>query len=408
MILIALLILLTIVLVRLQKGIFAALIIIVATKSLIDAFWEFKVGPLSILSLQGVMIPALFFDVLRKRKIFPKSWLRVANIYLLAMAFGLVWGFIEKPFDFIEHIFLSVNAYLGFFLIPMVITDQTRLKKLLLAIMICGIFPILVSVYQFQTGVIFQERETVGLIRYVGFYHDAFPVRFYGLMTLMAVLIHTTVFKKNSLFLKIFMVLISMGAFFSIYLVFSKAAVGIIGLWIVLLLLFSKSKVSQGFSLVIGMSVIFLVFGDTFYDSLEQLFSKEIGYDSGEVKDARYTLAGRGYIWEGAWEFWTTRQTVFFQWMGDGLVRPVHNEFLRVLLANGIIGLILLVTFVFSMLKKVFKVNKNVRVFALMFFGMYIIDCIGLVPGVYYYYNIVVWGFIGLLLLRNDLFIKKI
>ncbi len=408
MILIALLILITIVIVRLQKGVFAALIIIAATKSIIDAFWEFKVGPLSILSLQGVLVPVLFFDVLKKRKQFPTSWLRLANIYFLAMAFGLVWGFIEKPFGAIEHVFLSVNAYLGFFLIPMVVTDQARLKKLLLAIMICGIFPILVSIYQFQTGVIFQQRETVGLIRYVGFYHDAFPVRFYGLMTLMAVLIHTTIFKRNSLLLKIFMVLISMGAFFSIYLVFSKAAVGIIGLWIVLLLLFSKSKLSQGFSLVIGMSVIFLVFGDTFYDNLEQLFSKEIGYDSGEVKDARYTLAGRGYIWEGAWEFWTTRQTVFFQWMGDGLVRPVHNEFLRVLLANGIIGLILLVTFVFSMLKKVFKIHKNVRVFALMFFGMYMIDCIGLVPGVYYYYNILVWGFIGLLLLRNDLFIKKI
>ncbi len=407
MIIIPLLILLTIVIVRLQKGVFAALIVFVATKSIVDAFWEFKLGPLSMLSLQGVLVPVLFFDVLKKKKLFPKSWLRIASIYFLAMSFGLVWGFVEKPIGAIENVFLSFNAYLGFFLIPMVVSDQSKLKKLLLAIMVCGIFPILVSVYQFQTGVIFQQRETVGLIRYVGFYHDAFPVRFYGLMTLMAVLIHTTLFKKNSLFLKLFMVLISMGAFFSIYLVFSKAAVGIIGLWIVLMLLFSKSKINQGFSLVLGMSVIFLVFGDVFYDNLEQLFSKEIGYDSGEVKDARYTLAGRGYIWEGAWEFWTTRQTVFFQWMGDGLMRPVHNEFLRVLLANGIIGLILLVTFAVAMLKRIFKAPRHVLVFALMFFGMYFIDCIGLVPGVYYYYNILVWGIIGLLLLKNDLFIKK-
>ena len=107
MILIALLILITIVIVRLQKGVFAALIIIAATKSIIDAFWEFKVGPLSILSLQGVLVPVLFFDVLKKRKQFPTSWLRLANIYFLAMAFGLVWGFIEKPFGAIEHVFLS-------------------------------------------------------------------------------------------------------------------------------------------------------------------------------------------------------------------------------------------------------------------------------------------------------------
>ena len=375
MIVIPFIILFVILIAKLQKGMFAAFLILVATKSIIDAFWESKFGPLSVLALQGIMIPYIF---------------------------------LEKPLGAIENVFLSLNAYLGFFLIPFLITNQSRFKKFLIAIMIGGIFPILVSLYQYQTGIIFQERETVGLIRYVGFYHDAFPVRFYGLMTLMSVLIYNTLFKTKSVFLKVFMVLITIGAFFSIYLVFSKAAVGIIGLWIVLVLLFSKSKIKQAFSVVIGLSVIFIVFGDTVYDTLEQLFSKEIGYETGEVTDARYTLAGRGYIWEDAWEFWSTKQTLFFQWIGDGIVRPVHNEFLRVLLTNGIIGLLLLVIFVIVMVRNVFKIHKNIRVFGLMLFGMYIIDCIGLVPGVYYYYNILVWGIIGLLLLRQDLFIKQI
>ncbi|GGG60179.1 O-antigen ligase family protein [Bizionia arctica] len=408
MILIPLIILFVIVITKMQKGMFMAFLVLVATKSIIDAFWESKFGPLSILALQGVLIPILFFDILKKRKTVPKFWLRTANIYLVAMSFGLVWGFLEKPLGAFENVFLSLNAYLGFFIIPLLINKQSDFRKLLIAIMIGGIFPILVSLYQFQTGVIFQVRQTVGLIRYVGFYHDAFPVRFYGLMTLMAVLIYNTLFITKSIWLKIFMVLISMGAIFSIYLVFTKAGVGIIGLWIVLLLLFSKSKVKQVFSIIVGLSVIFIVFGDTFYNSIEQLFSKEIGYEAGDVKDVRYTLAGRGYIWDSAWNFWTTKQTIFFQWMGDGIVRPVHNEFLRVLMANGIIGLLLLVIFVFTMVKNVFKIHKTIRVFGLMLLGMYMIDCIGLVPGVYYYYNILVWGLIGLLLLRKDLFIKKI
>ena len=33
----------------------------------------------------------------------------------------------------------------------------------------------------------------------------------------------------------------------------------------------------------------------------KQLFSKEIGYNEGEITDVRYTLAGRGYIWEEYW-----------------------------------------------------------------------------------------------------------
>ncbi|PWK18012.1 O-antigen ligase family protein [Xanthomarina spongicola] len=407
MILIPLLILFVIILVRFQKGMFAAFLVLVATKSVIDAFWEYQIGPFSILAIQGFLVPVLFFDVFKRRKIVPKFWNITAKIYLLAMSLGIIWGFVEKPIGVFQNAFLSFNSYLGFFLIPLLITKQSEFRKLLIVIMICGIFPIMISLFQFQTGIIFQERETIGMTRYVGFYHDAFPVRFYGLMTLLVILIYNSIFKTKSFLLKGFMALMSIGAFFSIYLVFSKAAVGIIGLWIVILLLFSKSKIKQVFSIIIGLSVILIVFGDTFFDSIEQLFSKEIGYESGEVKDARYTLAGRGYIWQEAWDFWTTKQSVFFQWVGDGLQRPVHNEFLRVLLANGIIGLILLVIFVFTMLKNVFKIHKNIRIFGLMLFGMYLIDCIGLVPGVYYYYNILVWGIIGLLLLRKDLFVKQ-
>jgi O-antigen ligase len=98
---------------------------------------------------------------------------------------------------------------------------------------------------------------------------------------------------------------------------------------------------------------------------------------------------------------------VFFQWFGDGIDRAVHNEFFRILVINGIIGLVLLIVFIFRMISHVFQINKNIRVFGMMLFGMYFFDCIGLVPGSYYYYNILVWGIFGTLLLRPYLFIKE-
>ncbi|WP_299338527.1 hypothetical protein [uncultured Psychroserpens sp.] len=407
MIFVPVLILITMVFAKLQKGVFASFLVLVATKSIMDAFWELKFGPLSILSIQGVLIPILFYSVIIKRAVIPKPWLRTAKIYIIALSLGLFWALAIKPLAFVETIVLNINIYLGFFLIPLLIQDQKRLKQFLFAVMICGIFPILVSIYQLQTGIIFQERETAGLIRYVGFYHDAFPVRFYGLMTLISILIYQTIFKVKGVFLNAFILLLAIGAFISIYAVFSKAAVGILGLWIVLLLLFSKSKVKQGFSVLVGLSVIFLVFGDVVFDNLEQLFSKEVGYQTGEVTDARYTLAGRGYIWENYWRFWVDEQTVFFQWFGDGLVRPVHNEILRVLMTNGIIGVLFLLAFILRNVKSAFKIHKNIRVFGMMLLGMYIIDGIGLVPGVYYYYNILVWGIFGALLLNPQLFLKK-
>ncbi|WP_456439471.1 O-antigen ligase family protein [Psychroserpens sp.] len=392
---------------KIQKGPFACLLVLVATKSIVDAFWDHQFGPLSIMSMQGLLIPALFYMVLINKKNMPSVWIRTANIYVLALSFGIVWAVTVKPLMFVENAILCLNVYLGFILIPILVTTQKRLKQFLLAIMICGLFPILVSIYQLNTGVVFRERETVGLLRYVGFYHDAFPVRFYGLMSLLSVLLYQLIFKTKDVFLNSFMLLVAGGAFVSIYAVYSKAAIAILGLWIVLLLLFSKSKVKQSFSIFIGLLVLVLVFGDAVSSNIEQLFSKEVGYQTGEVKDAKYTLAGRGYIWEDFWGFWINEQTFFYQWFGDGIDRPAHNEFLRILLLNGIIGLILLVMFMVRSIGNVFKVYKNIRVFALMLLGMYMIDCIGLVPGKYYYYNIVVWGIFGTLLLRPYLFIKQ-
>jgi hypothetical protein len=368
MIIIPIFILVLLILIKLQKGAFAAFLVLVATKSIMDAFWNIKFGSLSILAIQGVLIPVLFLSVFKSIKFFPKQWMLTAKIYVVALSFGLVWVVTVLPIVFVETIILNINIFIGFLLIPILVKDRKGLKQLLYALMISGIFPILVSLYQYQTGVIFQERATVGIVRYVGFYHDAFPVRFYGLMTLMSVLLYNHAFVIKSLFLKIGIGFLTLGALFSIYLVVSKAGVGILGLWIVLILLFSKSSLRQGLSLVVFGAVIILIFGDAFFDNIEQLFSKEVGY--------------------------------------HGINRPVHNEFFRILLVNGIIGLLLFLGFLVINIRNVFKMHKNIRVFAIMLLGMYIIDCIGLVPGVYYYYNILVWGIFGTLLLSPHLFIK--
>jgi O-antigen ligase len=407
MIIVPLIILLAMVVAKTQKGIFSSFLVLVATKSIVDAFWETKFGPLSILSIQGILIPVLFYKVLLQRKAIPKFWLGNAKLYIIALSLGLFWALAVEPIATIETVVLNLNIYLGFILIPLLITDQKRLKQFLLALIIGGVFPIAVSIFQLQSGIVFQERATVGLTRYVGFYHDAFPTRFYGLMTLFSILLYQTIFKVKNIVLKLFLIAMAGGALLSIYAVFSKAGVGVIGLWVVLLLLFSKSKVKQVFSIVVGISVIFLVFGDAVSSNIEQLFSKEVNYQSGENTDARYTLAGRGYIWQKYWNFWTTEQSVFFQWLGDGIIKPVHNEFLRVLMTNGIIGVLLLVMFFLKQAKSTFKIHKNVRVFGMMLLGMYLVDCIGLVPGIYYYYNILVWGIFGILLMKPQLFIKQ-
>ena len=128
MIFVPVLILITMVFTKLQKGVFASFLVLVATKSIMDAFWELKFGPLSILSIQGVLIPILFYSIIIKRGVIPKPWLRTAKIYIIALSLGLFWALAIKPLAFVETIVLNINIYLGFFLIPKISIGQLYRK----------------------------------------------------------------------------------------------------------------------------------------------------------------------------------------------------------------------------------------------------------------------------------------
>jgi O-antigen ligase len=148
---------------------------------------------------------------------------------------------------------------------------------------------------------------------------------------------------------------------------------------------------------------MYLIFGDVVYGNIEQLFSKETGYNAGEIQDVRYTLAGRGYVWENYWNLWLNKQPLFFQIFGDGINRPAHNEFLRILLISGIIGVVIFVFFIIRMFLSVFKANREYRLFGLMILTMFLVDCTGLMPGNYYFYNILIWGLVGLISLNKSI-----
>lgn len=401
MIIIPLIIILIILLVRAQKGLFAAFLAIVVTKSILDAFWEFRIGPLSFISFGGLLMPVLFYPILRKKIMFPILWRKNASILVIAMSLGLVFALPIKPFETIELIILVLNVYLAFYIIPYLVDTPQRLKMLLIAIIIGGVFPAVVSLFQFQTGIIFNERKTVGLIRYVGFYHDAFPVRFYGLFSIFSTILFLYIVKPKNKIVKCTLIFSGFVSLFSVYVVFSKAAFAIIALWIILLLFMSKNKLKVLLYLLVIASVLFLSFGDAISSNVEQLFSKEVSYQAGEVQDARRTLSGRGYLWQDYWDFWTTEQNLFFQFFGDGIGRPSHSEYFRILLMNGIIGLLLFIIYLFSTIKIVFKTNKKLRIFCFMLLGMYLIDCTGLDTGYYYHYHILLWGFMGLFTMRN-------
>jgi len=398
---ISIIILLVIIVVRVNSPL-KAFYLIVATKSIIDATWNTRLGPISLISVEGIMLPILYISLFWNKEI-SKYWKHTGWLLFISLSTGVIFGLFIKPGSALETIIKNVNILLGFFLIPSLIRSKEDFRRLLIAIMIGGIFPIAISIYQSITGVHWVERFTVGLLRNDGLYHDSFPVRFYGIFTIFAALIYSIYYRERSKLHRLLPMILMVAALFSIYNVYSKAAVVIALVWVVLALLFSRQKI-RAVLLVAMIAITFtLIVGKEISKTTEQLFSKEIGYRKGEVKDARFILSGRGYQWEDYFGFWKNDQKTLYQFMGDGLSRPAHNEYLRILLASGIIGLILYGLFLIRMGFLVLRYPNDMKLFVLMLLAMYIVDSIGLAPGDYYYYNILVWGFIGLFLYNDTL-----
>jgi len=400
------LLLLIIVIVRIKSP-FNALLLIVATKSIIDATWNTRVGPFSLISVEGILLPILYFNLFWNKEI-SKYWKHTGWLLFISLSTGLIFGLFIQTESILETIIKNINILLGFFLIPSMIKSNEHFRRLLIAMMIGGIFPIAVSIYQAITGVHWVERYTVGLLRYDGLYHDSFPVRFYGTFTIFAALLYTQYFEIKKWYLKILPYILMVAALYSIYKVYSKAAVVIFMSWALISLLFSRRRFRVAVTLVILALIFTAVVGEDIVKSTEQLFSKEIEYRSGEVKDVRYTLAGRGYIWENYMDFWKNDQKVIYQVLGDGISRPSHNEFLRILLLSGIAGLVLFSLYLIRIGHLTLRYPNYFKPFILMLLAMYVVDAIGLAPGDYYFYNILVWGFIGLFVYKEDIIIGPI
>ena len=378
-----------------------ALLFIIVTKSIIDAFWDIRLGPISPIRFQGIMICLMFLPIVNT-KTFSFSWKINSIILFLSYSISILFSANVSPLQFIESLFLSLIVALSFFLIPQYINNTKKLKKLLIAIIICGVFPSVITILQYALGIeslTGTVRATTGdLVRNIGFYHDAFPTRFYALLTIFSGFFFLIYFKTEKKYIRNLVALQILLSIFSLYLVFSKAAVLIILIWVLLILVFLKLSFKLYFYLLSLVIILLISFGtESILINVETLFSKELGFNDGSVRDARYTLSGRGYIWENSLNEWRYDRSIFFQFFGDGLSQPVHNEFLRVFLMNGVIGISLFISFLIIIINKIFKLNRIDKLLALMLISMFLVDCTGLVPGEYYYYNIILWGFLGIL-----------
>ncbi len=374
------------------------------SKSTIDMSWNYDISGISALQLLGAAVPILVLSnlVLYRTHEFKKV---PGNKFWLIFLWANIGGFAVMAGNgdglaAFESFLRVLNGFAGYHLLHPYIRDERDFKRLLVAFLIAGIAPIAMGLYQAATGHVWSEgRYTVGLLRNIGIYHDAFSLRSYGYITLTGIILYSVYFARSG-FTKVILGFYGLAVGGVLFKVYSKAAVVIAGLWVVTWSVMRR-RISLLFIVLLAILVIDVVTGNKVVEQVELLFSKETSAIGG-TGDSKRVLAGRLYVWEDALTLWADANPLYKIFGIGESGGSAHNDYIRVLLSGGIFSLISYITLLSVMGWKVLQLALSrpspINVMALMIFIMWIVDTIGLTPGIYPGYQWYVWGFIGVAL----------
>lgn len=374
-------------------------------RPLVDATWnELLIGDLNLPRIMSVAVPSVVLGYMlliargeKSLKHVPLLWLWVLYS-LYCVVFSINIGVNEGLLPGLEIFFRHISGIVGFYMLQAFAENRAQLKRILLALLLAGLFPCAVGCYQALTGVHWTEAAAEGLTRSVGLYHDAYTVRFYMLQTLLSLYLYVSIGGGRHLVVAPLGVAYAGACLVVVYFAFSKAAFAILALWLLIWVMVRRDLLSLTLGCVLVLLAL-LVGGDVLLSNLWQLFHKEIGVLQGTVPIER-SFQGRWYGWFDIVEHWQQLSPIA-QWFGSGeRATGAHNDYLQLLMHGGIFGLslylLLLTAMGFAALRAALFRPNPYSCAALMALAMWGVDSIGLVPSAYPGYQWFVWGVVGL------------
>ncbi len=387
-----------------QTGVMLALL----TKPVVDTSWADRAFGISPLAVVGVLVPVMIF-IHSMRRGPPLSSIPLAGLWFAFTGYGMLTSLhllaSHGLVPALEMAAKNINPIIGFYMLAALFADRASFKRLLVVLLLAGLFPVLVGLYQeFVGGSAFRQRMTVGLVRNVGLYHDSVTTRWYVFQTLTAILLYWSYFlsARGGTIIKIILIAYAAATLFVLYKIYSKSGVLTAGLWF-LIWMFGQR---QARVLLLAAPLLFVVAfaeGDRVTSEIEQLYSKEVvGLSEDATEwDKKRMLAGRFYGWEAMLASFSNRDFIW-QVFGNGTGMGAHNDYLFRLSSGGYIGLALYVWLIGAIGLRVLALYLRSRTplntMALMLFLMWLVDSIGLVPSAYPSFQWFVLGFIGLAL----------
>lgn len=371
-----------------------------------------KLNPLVVI---GLIVP--LFVMLRaftKGPSFTK--MPLSTIWILYVCYNTFAGTLhaldEGPGASLNLISRHVAGFVGFYMLQAFFTERKDFRNLTIALVLSGLFPVLVVLYQIVTnsgtlrglssGGDLRLDEAFGLVRYSGYYHDIVSVRGYVFQCLAGIVLYSAYFLRpnRDMLVRALLIGLTLASLFVLYKMYSKAVI------LTLLLWFGIWFLANG-KLGLGLVLAFLLIGvnalqsDLIFSEAETLFQVEIHEAEGGDVDSARLLHGRVGVWQHALQgFFKTsfHEQMFGAWTAFG----AHNDFLQKLFYGGFVGLTIYVILLYkigmTILRRAWRNRSPINLMAAMVFSGWMVDTMGVVPSLYPGYQWYAWGVIGLAL----------
>jgi hypothetical protein len=389
----------------------AGVVLLFISKPIIDATWDVPLllgMPLTqIISGLVPMFVAGRMIIAKNDESFllmPLKWIWLVYV-CYAGIFSAIILYNQDPQSAANVFFRYANGIAAFYMLQAFFHQSHRQKLIFLAMMIGGLFPIGMGLYQLATGKTWQAQDIEGIIRNIGMYHDAITIRHYAVQTILAILLFGSVFTHQHilqlagrwLYLSLATVVMAKA--------YSKAGFLTLGIWVV-----CWNGLQRRF-LILSFLALFGFLAGSYYatqhiDQIVQIFHKEIDFIEGKG-EAERTFNGRWYMWQEMYSDWNKLDWPAKTFGSGKVATGSHNDYIQMLFHGGVVGLliylVLLGTIGFRILTNLRRKADSLTIAALMALTSWLVDTIGLVPSAYSGYQWFIWGIVGLSLRRRIL-----
>ncbi len=371
-----------------------AFFVLFLTRPVIDTAYNYNIlFGFSPLHFIGVAFPLLTLSYfLQAKHSAPLKARRPMILFLLSNVLSALATMVSNPSEpsFIYGLmifFQSANFVSAYLLLPFLVESEKELNRFVVMLMIAGLFPLLTGLAQ-SFGVLpgLKTIRTTGeLVRISGWYYDSSNMRFYMFQTIVSSLLVIS-FNRSRMSRTAHALLLGVmaGSFYVLYRTYSKSALAIMVVGMFMYFLLRRQFVLALSGLV--ACVIAYAAVDTIRRDVDSLLWKEIWYAQLEDKEQFYTpslLSGRVGVWEQQLEAFKASD-IISKAVGISYFfgRHAHNDFMRVLISTGFIGLSLFVfaygALVSYLIAGYMRYRDALSIMALIVFAALLIDSFGL------------------------------